>query len=95
LAVREQPSEEEATIDLHGLTVAQAMRRVAQALHMARVRGWSRLLIVTGAGWGNPDQKPILRPRIESWLRGQEGRSAGVKDVRRVHKGGALEVFLL
>jgi DNA-nicking Smr family endonuclease len=87
----EDPPEE---VDLHGLTVDQALRRVAQALHAARVRRLTRLVVVTGAGWGNPDQKPVLRPRIEAWLRGPEGRSFGVKDVRRTSKGGALDVRL-
>lgn len=90
----EDPCDEIETVDLHGLTVEQALRRLTQALHTARVRGWRRLLVVTGAGWGNPDQKPILRPRVEAWLRGAEGRAAGVKDVQRVHKGGALDVIL-
>jgi len=82
------------SVDLHGLTVEQALRRVAQALHAARVRGYTRILVVTGAGWGNPDLKPVLRPRVEQWLRGPEGRAFGVKDVQRVHKGGALAVRL-
>ena len=81
-------------LDLHGLTVEQALRRIAQALHAARVRGHLRLLVITGAGWGNPDQKPVLRPAVEAWLRGPEGRALGVKDVRRTHKGGALDVRL-
>jgi DNA-nicking Smr family endonuclease len=81
-------------VDLHGLSVQQALRRVAQALHAARVRRRTRLLVVTGAGWGNPDWKPVLRPRVEEWLRGPEGRALGVKDVRRVHRDGALDVLL-
>ena len=81
-------------VDLHGLTVDQALRRVSQALHAARVQRRDRLLVITGAGWGTPDGKPVLRPRVEAWLRGPEGRSAGVKDVRRVHRDGALEVRL-
>ncbi len=90
----EDPSDEIESVDLHGLTVEQALRRLTQALHTARVRGWKHLLVVTGAGWGNPDHKPVLRPRVEAWLRGPEGRAAGVKDVRRVHKDGALDVLL-
>jgi DNA-nicking Smr family endonuclease len=90
--VRER--DESRSVDLHGLRVEQALRRVAQALHAARVRGQDRLLVITGAGWGNPDQKPVLRPRVEAWLRGPEGRALGVKDVRRVHDGGALDVLL-
>jgi DNA-nicking Smr family endonuclease len=85
---------EDDTVDLHGLTVEQALRRVAQALHAARVRGRKRLLLITGAGWGNPDQKPVLRPRLEAWLRSPEGRALGVKDVQRAHRDGALQLRL-
>jgi DNA-nicking Smr family endonuclease len=85
-------ADESEEVDLHGLGVEQALRRVSQALHAARVRGHTRLLIITGAGWGNPDGKPVLRPRVEAWLRGPEARAAGVLDVRRVHREGALEV---
>lgn len=81
-------------VDLHGLTVEQGLRRVAQELHAARVRRVDRLLIITGAGWGSPDGRARLRQAVEEWLRGPLGREAGVKDVRRVHKGGALEVRL-
>jgi DNA-nicking Smr family endonuclease len=94
LAPRDDLPDHVETVDLHGLTVEQGLRRVAQTLHAARVRGWTRLLVVTGAGWGNPDGKPVLRPRIEAWLRGPEGRALGVKDVRRVHNAGALDVLL-
>lgn len=86
--------DESEAVDLHGLKVEQALRRVAQALHAARVRGRERLLVITGAGWGNADGKAVLRPRVEAWLRGPEGRAAGVKDVRRVRRDGALEVLL-
>jgi len=94
VAPRELPSDDVETVDLHGLTVEQALRRVAQALHTARVRRWKRLLVVTGAGWSNPTQTPVLRPRVEAWLRGPEGRALGVKDVQRVHRDGALDVLL-
>ncbi|MEQ1892924.1 MAG: Smr/MutS family protein [Planctomycetota bacterium] len=89
-----EPPEEPEEVDLHGLSVAKALRRVAQELHAARVRGCKRLLVITGAGWGNRDQKPVLRPALEGWLRGPEGRALGVKDVRRTHRDGALELRL-
>jgi DNA-nicking Smr family endonuclease len=94
VGVTDDERDEPDTVDLHGLTVEQALRRVAQALHAARVRRRTRLVVVTGAGWGNPDQKPVLRPRVEAWLRGPEGRALGVKDVQRVHRDGALELRL-
>ena len=90
----DEPRDESETVDLHGLTVDQALRRLGQALHAARVRRRKRLLVITGAGWGNADQKPVLRPRLEEWLRGTEGRALGVKDVQVAHRGGALEVRL-
>lgn len=91
---REEFDAEPEAVDLHGLGVEAALRRVAQALHAARVRGHKRLLVITGAGWGNADQKPVLRPGVEAWLRGPEGRALGVKDVQRTHRDGALSVTL-
>jgi DNA-nicking Smr family endonuclease len=82
------------TVDLHGLSVERALRRVMQELHAARVRRLSRMLVITGAGWGNPDRRPVLREGVERWLRSPEARSLGVLDVQRVHKGGALDVRL-
>lgn len=90
----DQGEQESPPIDLHGLTVEQGLRRVRQELHAARVRRLTRVVIVTGAGWGSPDGRARLREAVESWLRGPEGRELGVKDVRRVHRGGALEVSL-
>jgi DNA-nicking Smr family endonuclease len=90
-----EPEEpERAPVDLHGLTVAQGLRRVAQELHAARVRRSDRLVVITGAGWGNPDGRARLREALEAWLRGPEGRELGVKDVRRTHRDGALEIRL-
>lgn len=90
----EDPRDESEEVDLHGLTVEQGIRRLAQALHAARVRRRSSLLVITGAGWGNAERKPVLRSGIEAWLRGPEGLALGVKDVRRVHRDGALDVRL-
>lgn len=86
----EDPHDESESVDLHGLPPDQALRRLAQALHAARVRGRSSFLVITGAGWGNPEQKPVLRTKVEAWLRSPEGRALGVRSVERVHRGGAL-----
>ena len=81
------------TVDLHGLAPDRALRRLEQALHAARVRGETRLHVITGRGWGNLAQKPVLRPRVEAWLR-QHGGRFGVARVAVVMKGGALDVDL-
>ena len=81
-------------VDLHGMPPEQAFRKLAQALHSARVQRLQKLLVITGKGWGNREQKPILRGRVEDWLRGPEGKRLGVRQARQVHRGGALEVDL-
>lgn len=81
-------------IDLHGLDPTSALRKLARELHTARLRGPRKVLVVTGRGWGNRLQKPVLRPRVERWLAGPEGRRAGVEAFRAVRSGGALELDL-
>ena len=85
---------ERRSVDLHGLRPDQALRRLAQELHAARVAGASELRVVTGRGWGNPTWQPVLRKRVEAWARGPEGRALGVRDVRVTAKGGALDLRL-
>ena len=86
--------EPSASVDLHGKSPDQALRALSQALHGARVRGARELRVITGRGWGNRAQEPILRKRVEAWLAGPEGRQAGVQGVRVVSKGGALDLTL-
>ena len=82
-----------AAVDLHGLHPDQALRRVEQALHAARVAGEALVTIVTGRGWGNRLQEPVLRLRVEAFLDREKGR-LGVLDYRQTSRGGALEVRL-
>jgi len=81
-------------VDLHGLSPEEAERRLAQALHAARVRGLRELRVVTGRGWGNLRQEPLLRRRIEQFLAGPAGARYGVRSVRVAAKGGALDLVL-
>jgi len=81
-------------IDLHGLMPADALRRIAQGLHSARVHGDKEILLITGRGLSNPDGEAVLRTRVEHWLDGQEGQGYGVHSHERTHKGGALLVKL-
>lgn len=81
-------------VDLHGLSPEQALRRVRQELHAARVRGYRRLLVITGRGWGNPSQKPVLRQKIADWLASPEALELGVRRFDVMSQGGALEVVL-
>ncbi len=82
------------SVDLHGLSPDQALRRLSQALHSARVQGAPNLTVITGRGWGNRTQEPILRRRVEEWLRGPDGRRLGVKGMSVGSQGGSLLVSL-
>jgi DNA-nicking Smr family endonuclease len=72
----------------------RALRRLASELRTCRVRGDRTLLVITGRGYGNRLQKPILRGRVEAWLEGAEARALGALAWTRTAKGGALEVRL-
>jgi DNA-nicking Smr family endonuclease len=79
---------------LHGLTPAQALRRLRAEVHTCRVRGDGALVVITGQGFGNKLQQPVLRTQVEAWLDGPEAKALGVLSWTRVHRGGALEVQL-
>jgi DNA-nicking Smr family endonuclease len=81
-------------LDLHGLTPSQALRRLKAELHTCRVRGDSTLTVITGRGFGNRLQQPVLRTQVEAWLDGPDGKGLGVLSWSRTHRGGALEVRL-
>jgi DNA-nicking Smr family endonuclease len=81
-------------VDLHGLRPEDAIRRVAQGIHACRVRRRNQLKIITGRGWGNLRQQPILRPKVEQWLAGPEGKRQGVLRFEVADDGGSLVVDL-
>lgn len=82
------------SIDLHRLTAAEAERAIALALQTWRVQGVERAVLVTGRGYGNLRQEPVLRTKVEQWLRGDAARRLGVKSYQRVARDGAIEVLL-
>lgn len=89
---REGPEVE--SIDLHGLRSDEALHRVELAVHRARVRGATALHVITGRGWGNREQEPVLRTRIEEWTRGRDARARGVRGFVRTDRDGALVLEL-
>lgn len=79
-------------LDLHGLPPERALERLRLFLHASRVGGAREVLAITGAGHSNATGRPVLRERVETWLRGDEGRKLGVAHVERTAKGGALAI---
>jgi len=79
-------------VDLHGHTVERAKRRLLQELTRARALRISPVLVVTGKGFGSAGGSAKLRPAVEAWLRGPDGRAVGVLGLTDAGKGGAFLV---
>ena len=93
----------EGRIDLHGLTQAEAHRRLAAFLESAQVRGLRLVLVITGKGggdeeaswFGTRDGRGVLRRLVPQWLGLPEFRRfvVGFEPAQRTHGGeGALYV---
>jgi len=82
------------SIDLHGLRPDAALARLEQGLHTARAQGWRQVRVITGRGMSNRTQTPVLREKVEAWLRGAAGKRSGVQGFQRADKGGSLLVQL-
>lgn len=89
----------EATLDLHGMTVAAADRAVARFLERSAERELRVVLIVTGKGWRQEDGRFVegrIRSEFPGWLARHENR-ARVRGVRQahLHHGGAGAFYVL
>ena len=91
---RERSPEPRHRIDLHGMTVDQAVRHLERSLTALRLGEPKVVRIVVGRGIGSPDGQSRLAPAIESWLRGPRGSQLGVTITGRASKGGAIDVRL-
>ncbi|MEM6648799.1 MAG: Smr/MutS family protein [Pseudomonadota bacterium] len=93
----------DATLDLHGLTQAQAKNRLFHFIEFAKMRKHRTLLIITGKGSSEkavPFAKAprgILRVRFLEWIEGPplSQMIASVQNAHQRHGGrGAFYVFL-
>ncbi|HPF13079.1 MAG TPA: Smr/MutS family protein [Planctomycetota bacterium] len=94
-ARKEPPTDWEREIDLHGLNIERAQRRLGQDLYMARARGERTVVVITGMGWNSRGGTGVLRPAVERWLRGPDGQALGVHSLESIAKDGAWRVHLL
>ena len=60
-------------LDLHGMNAADARREVAAFLHECRLRGERCVRIIHGKGYNSPNQQPILKSKLNMWLRQCDG----------------------
>jgi DNA-nicking Smr family endonuclease len=59
----------EAELDLHGLRIDDARSTVARFLDQAVQHGQRCIRIVHGKGYGSSDAQPVLKNKINTWLR--------------------------
>ena len=90
----------EATLDLHGMTLAAAERAVGQFLERATGRGFRIVLVVTGKGLREEGGRRVggrIRAEFIGWLNRADNRGR-VRSVRPAHPhhggGGAFYVLL-
>ena len=84
----------EARLDLHGLTAAQAERRLARFVDQAARTGVRCMLVITGKG---SEGKGVLRRLVPLWLKTPplSGQILAISQARQADGGdGALYVML-
>ena len=59
----------EESLDLHGMTVAEAHRALERFLVEASVRDLRCVHVVHGKGFGSPAGRPALKGSVDRWLR--------------------------
>jgi DNA-nicking Smr family endonuclease len=102
--LRKGALEPDARLDLHGLTEMAAHRALAIFLRGAQTRGARLVLIVTGKGAREPEdrfemngRRGVLKTLTPRWLKEPElaGLIADIRTAHRRHGGeGALYVYL-
>ena len=81
-------------IDLHGMTVAEAKPRLSEFIETCARDGKLCVRVVHGKGLGSGERGPVLKQKVNRWLRQWDPVLAFVS-TRQVHGGtGAVYVLL-
>ncbi len=81
-------------LDLHGMTVAIARKAVAEFLREAQISNHRCVRIVHGKGLGSPQGQPVLKRKLDHWLR-QRKEVLAFCSARPVDGGtGAIYILL-
>lgn len=81
-------------IDLHGLTVPEAKLALREFVRESGFRGHTCIRVVHGKGLGSGNRGPILKSKVNNWLR-RWGEVLAFVSTRQVHGGtGAIYVLL-
>ncbi len=66
----------EDTLDLHGMTVADAEKAFSAFLAECKNRDRHCILIIHGKGFGSEGKRSVIKNKISSWLRQRQDISA-------------------
>lgn len=83
----------EAELDLHGNTVPQARERMNAFLHAARAGGKRCVRIIHGKGKSSEGRLPVLKGKVNAWLRQKDEVLAFCS--ARPNDGGTGAVYVL
>jgi DNA-nicking Smr family endonuclease len=84
----------EAELDMHGMTIPVAEVEVARFLADCRNRHIRCVRIIHGKGYGSQDTAPVLKNRIDHWLRQRHDVLAFCSTPRDRGGTGAINVLL-
>jgi len=83
----------EAELDLHGRVVAEARELVNRFLNDAQAQGKRCVRIIHGKGLGAVDKLPVLKHKVNGWLRQKDAVMAFCS--ARPNDGGTGAVYVL
>lgn len=83
----------QAELDLHGLFVATARQQLAEFLHHALQRDYRCVRIVHGKGLRSGQRGPVLKTKVNGWLRRRDEVMAFCSTPQ--HDGGTGAVYVL
>jgi DNA-nicking Smr family endonuclease len=63
----------EAQLDLHGFTAAEARAALTRFMHEARASGARCIRVIHGKGNGSHQRQPVLKVKVNHWLRQWDG----------------------
>jgi len=58
-----------AELDLHGMVVTEARQALLEFIHECRTHNVRYVRIVHGKGYGSSSKRPVLKNRLNNWLR--------------------------
>ena len=84
----------DAELDLHGLTAVRAEPILAMFLAECQQQQIRSVRIIHGKGWGSRDNRPVLKSKVNYWLRQSDAVLAFCSATIEDGGTGALYVLL-